>query len=92
MDPFPPRRLNREKTFERLSKLASASPAERVEMLTDESANGLALHQLVRLTGFAPMPATTPNLILVNGQHLVSKAWVEQTATKTCGMADKRFT
>jgi selenocysteine-specific elongation factor len=77
IDPFPPMRLNRAKTFERLSKLAMASPTERVELLTEESAGGLSLNQLVRLTGFSPLPTSTL-LILVNGQHMVSKAWVEQ--------------
>jgi selenocysteine-specific elongation factor len=83
IDPFPPRRLNRAKTFERLTKLAAASAVGRIEMLTDESPNGLAVTQLVRLTGLAPeLVAATPNLIRVNGQHLVSKQWVEQRRQK----------
>ena len=82
-DPFPPRRLNRAKTFERLSALASASPAQRVEILTEESPAGLSISQLVRLTGIPPqLVAQTPNLILVNRQHLVSKRWVEQQRHK----------
>lgn len=83
IDAFPNRRLNRAKTFERLSKLASASPTLRVEMLTDESAMGLSIAQLVRLTGMKPdVIAQTPNLILVNGQHLVSRRWVDQRRQK----------
>jgi selenocysteine-specific elongation factor len=83
IDPFPPRRLNRAKTFERLGKLASASAAHRVEILTEESPTGLSISQLVKLTGSAPeVVVQTPNLILVNGQHLVSKRWVEQRRRK----------
>ena len=79
IDPFPPRRLNRAKTFERLSALASASTEQQVEILTEESPAGLSISQLVRLTGIPPESiAQAPNLILVNGQHLVSKRWVEQ--------------
>jgi len=77
LDAFPPARLNRAKTFERLTKLASASMAERVELLTRENTNGLSLKQLVRLTGVTS-PPLTQNLVLVNGQHLVTKQWIEQ--------------
>jgi selenocysteine-specific elongation factor len=78
MDVFPNRRLNREKTFERLTRLAGATAAQRIEMLVDESANGLSVAQVVRLMGLTPeVVAKTPNLILVNGQQLVSKKWIE---------------
>jgi len=76
VDSFPPRRLNRAKTFERLSKLVPATTAERLELLTQESPSGLSLKQVVRLTGDPVLP-TTPNLILVNGQHLLSREWIE---------------
>jgi len=83
VDPFPPRRLNRAKTFERLSGLTSASAAQRVEILTEESPAGLSISQLVRLTGIPPeIVAQTPNLILVNGQHLLSQGWVERQRHK----------
>ncbi len=83
IDPFPPRRLNRAKTFARLSALGSASGSRRVEILTEESLAGLSVSQLVRLTGIPPDAiAETPNLILVNGQHLLSKLWVEQQRHK----------
>jgi selenocysteine-specific elongation factor len=83
IDPFPPRRLNRAKTFDRLGALASASVEQRVEILVEESPAGLSVSQLVRLTGLAPETvAQTSNLILVNGQHLVSKRWVEQQRRK----------
>jgi len=111
IDPFPPRRLNRVKTFERLGALASAckehaqdghvgaariadfvsrheralcaSEEQRIEILTEESAAGLSVSQLVRLTGIAPETiARTRNLILINGQHLVSKRWVERQRRK----------
>jgi selenocysteine-specific elongation factor len=83
IDPFPPRRLNRAKTFERLAALALASAEQRVEILVEESPAGLSVSQIVRLTG-VPLEviAQTPNLILVNGQHLVSKRWVEQQRRK----------
>jgi selenocysteine-specific elongation factor len=78
MDVFPNKRLNREKTFERLTRLAGATAAQRIEMLVDESANGLSVAQVVRLMGLTPeVVAKTPNLILVNGQQLVSKKWIE---------------
>jgi selenocysteine-specific elongation factor len=83
IDPFPPRRLNRAKTFERLDALASASAEQRVEILTEESAAGLSVSQLVRLTGMPPETiAGSRNLILINGQHLVSKRWVERQRRK----------
>jgi selenocysteine-specific elongation factor len=81
IDAFPPRRLNRAKTFERLNKLAPASAAQRVEILTEESASGLSVAQLIRVTGMASIPPT-PNLILIGGQQLVSKKWVEQRRQK----------
>ncbi len=83
IDAFPPRRLNRAKTFERLSALAAASTEQRVEILTEESAAGLSVSQLVRLTGLTPeIIGQARNLILVNGQHLVSKPWVERQRRK----------
>jgi selenocysteine-specific elongation factor len=83
IDPFPPRRLNRAKTFDRLSALTSAYSEQRIEILTEEKPAGLSVSQLVRLTGFAPETiARTRNLILINGQHLVSKRWVEQQRRK----------
>ncbi len=81
LDAFPPPRLNRTKTFERLAKLAAASIAERVELLTQESASGLSVNQLVRLTGVTP-PPVSENLVLVNGQQMVTKQWIEQRRQK----------
>jgi selenocysteine-specific elongation factor len=81
IDCFPPRRLNRAKTFERLTRLAGASPTQRVELLTDESDLGLSIKQLIRSTGISPIPKT-PNLVLINGQQLVSKRWVERRRQK----------
>ncbi len=81
IDPFPPRRLNRAKTFDRLTKLVNASLAERAELLVQESANGLPVTQLVKLTG-APSIPEVPNLVRVNGQHLVTKLWIEQRRQK----------
>jgi selenocysteine-specific elongation factor len=81
IDPFPPRRINRAKTYERLSKLAAASAAQRIEILIDESPNGLSIKQLIRLTGISSPPRTS-NLTLVNGQHIVSDRWLEQRREK----------
>jgi selenocysteine-specific elongation factor len=79
VDSFPPRRLNKARTVERLNRLTSASAARRIEILTEESSMGISIAQAVRLTGIAPdVVAQTPNLILINGQHLVSKQWIEQ--------------
>ncbi len=83
IDPFPPRRLNRAKTFDRLAALAAASPEQRVEILVEESPVGLSVSQLVRFTGLTPETvAQTPHLILLNGQHLLSKRWVEQQRSR----------
>ncbi len=81
IDSFPPRRLNRARTFERLNRLVKASPAARVEILVEESAQGLSTEQVMRLTGYSTLPRTQ-NLIVVSGQHLVSRAWVEQRRQK----------
>lgn len=81
IEAFPPRRLNRAKTYERLKVLAAASPLQRVELLVNESAHGLSLKQLQRVTGLASIPQS-PELVLVNGQHLVSKRWMEQRRQK----------
>jgi selenocysteine-specific elongation factor len=83
IDPFPPRRLNRTKTLERLGRLAAASAAQRIEILTEESPAGLSISELARLSGIAPaVVVQTPNLILVNGRHFVSQRWVEQRRQK----------
>jgi len=83
IDAFPLRRFNKVKTFDRLSKLATTSAAQRVEILTQENPSGLSIAQATRLTGLTPeLAAQTLNLILVNGQHLVSKQWVEQRRQK----------
>jgi len=83
IDAFPPRRLNRAKTFERLQRLAAVSAAQRVEILVGESTVGLSIQQAVRLTGLTPETvAQTPNLILVNNQHLVSAQWLEERRRK----------
>jgi selenocysteine-specific elongation factor len=83
IDAFPPRRLNRVKTAARLNAL-SAAPGldERIRLLVGEHADGLALKDLVRMTG-APL-AQIQMLAAGNAQLLVSssglvltRAWLE---------------
>ncbi|MGA7409086.1 MAG: selenocysteine-specific translation elongation factor [Bryobacteraceae bacterium] len=51
IDPFPPIRLRRGRTLERLRRLADADVAERVRVLVGETAQGRSLASLVKLTG-----------------------------------------
>ncbi len=51
IDPFPPVRLRRDRTLERLARLADADAAERVRLLVGEAPTGRTLPGLVKLTG-----------------------------------------
>jgi selenocysteine-specific elongation factor len=51
IDPFPPLRLRRDRTLERLRRLADAGLAERVRLLVSEAAQGRSLTSLIKLTG-----------------------------------------
>lgn len=88
IDAFPPARLNRAKTIERLDALAHAGCAKRVQKLIEESINGRRLQDLVRLTG---LPAHAVKALILRNSDLrfiaaaergVSKVWIEQTRQK----------
>jgi selenocysteine-specific elongation factor len=51
IDPFPPVRLRRERTVDRLLKLVAADMSQRVRLLVGESAHGRQLQNLVSATG-----------------------------------------
>lgn len=51
IDPFPPLRLRRDRTLERLRRLMTAGLVERVRLLVGEAAQGRSLTSLVKLTG-----------------------------------------
>ncbi len=51
LDPFPPVRLRRERTVERLLQLVAADMPQRVRLLISESAHGRQLPNLVSATG-----------------------------------------
>ena len=51
IDPFPPLRLRRDRTVERLRRLANSDLAERVRLLVGETMQGRRLTSLVNLTG-----------------------------------------
>ncbi len=88
VDAFPPRRLNRVKTYARLSALLEAEATRRIELLVEESTNGETVSNLVHLTG-APSEAIraavkqSAGLILLEStQRIVSKTWLEQRRQK----------
>jgi selenocysteine-specific elongation factor len=82
VDPFPPVRLNRSRTLSRLHSLSNADPAERIEMLVDESATGRRLTELLRLTGFErnkikELVLSNPQLLFIESADVVvTKAWL----------------
>jgi len=82
IDAFPPRRLKRLRVIERLTRLQKATLNERVQILTEESLQGLLLSALERLCGW---PATeigrsiqdNPELFLhSSSQRVLSKLWL----------------
>ena len=88
IDPFPPARLNRVKTVNRLHTLADAGLAKRVQILIEESATGRKLEDLVRLTGIGEahlrsVVASNSTLVSVEGvQRIVTKAWIAEKRGK----------
>jgi selenocysteine-specific elongation factor len=84
IDAFPPIRLTRAKTAERLKTLAEADDMARVELLVAESAQGRRLANLMRLTGWTQpkirqLAEANPRLILYEaGQRIVSSTWLAQ--------------
>ena len=88
IDPFPPARLNRVKTVNRLHTLADAGLPKRVQILIEESATGRKLEDLVRLTGIGEahlrsVVASNSTLVSVEGvQRIVTKAWIAEKRGK----------
>jgi selenocysteine-specific elongation factor len=83
IDAFPPKRLNRAKTLDRLTSLAKADLAGRIQILVEESAGGQSLQNLLRLTG-APVEALrsairqNSRLLLIDPTQLViSREWID---------------
>jgi selenocysteine-specific elongation factor len=54
IDPFPPLRMRRDRTLERLRRLMTADPAGRVRLLVGEAAQGCSLTSLVQATAIPP--------------------------------------
>jgi selenocysteine-specific elongation factor len=83
VDAFPPRRLNRAKTYARLNILTNADLRTRIALLVDESASGETASNLVHLTGTsvaAIRSAVEKNAELLwidPSQRIVSKMWLE---------------
>ncbi len=88
IDAFPPARLNRARTIQRLELLADADPAARIQILVDESAMGSTVAELVRVTGITPddlrlLILKNPALVLGDAaQRVVTTAWVERKRKK----------
>jgi selenocysteine-specific elongation factor len=84
VDAFPPIRLTRSKTAERLKRLAAGDGMTRLELLVAESAQGRRVANLVHLTGSTQLEITqlaeaNRRLMLCEGgQRIVSRAWLEQ--------------
>ncbi len=51
IDPFPPLRLRRDRTLERLRRLVGADAAERIRVLVGETEQGRSLASLIKVTG-----------------------------------------
>ncbi len=86
IDAFPPKRLNRAKAIARLTLLARADPAHRVQVLVEAARNGLRLDDLVRLTGL-PSDALTQAIrknpaLVATAQFILAKSWIEQRRAK----------
>ncbi len=88
IDAFPPARLNRARTVQRLQSLAEADAATRIQILVEESAMGRGVAELVPLTGIAPedlrsLIVKNPDLVLADtAERVVSKAWIERKRQK----------
>ncbi len=82
LDPFPPIRLNRSKTIDRLHSLSNAGPAAKIELLVEESATGRRLNELLRFTGLEKekikeLVLSNPQLLFIEAAELVvTKSWL----------------
>jgi selenocysteine-specific elongation factor len=84
IDPFPPIRVNRAKTRERLRKLRAADDAGRLRLFVEESTQGRKLSNLVKATGWTPelirnLTAADKRLFFCQEeQRVIGVAWLEQ--------------
>jgi selenocysteine-specific elongation factor len=84
LDPFPPIRVNREKTRARLRTLLTGSDGVRIRTLVEESTQGRKISNLVRTTGWAPeritqlAKADETLTICETEQRIISLAWLQQ--------------
>ena len=82
LDPFPPVRLNRLRTIERLERLAGADDASRIELLVSEAPTGRRVEELLRATGLSrerirELAIANPSLLFVEAHSVViTKAWL----------------
>ena len=88
VDAFPPRRLNRAKTYARLNVLLGADLTRRIELLVEESTNGETVSNLVHVTGAssdairAAAKQSAGLILLDSTQRIISKTWLEQRRQK----------
>ena len=84
LDPFPPIRINRDKTCARLRSLLTGSDGMRIRTLVEESTQGRKISNLVRTTGWTPerikqlAKADETLTICETEQRVVSLVWLEQ--------------
>jgi hypothetical protein len=84
LDPFPPIRVNRQKTSSRLRGLLTGSDSTRLRLLVEESTQGKKISNLVRLTGWTPakirqLAAADEALTLCEVEkRVISLVWLEQ--------------
>ncbi|MFZ0592772.1 MAG: selenocysteine-specific translation elongation factor [Bryobacteraceae bacterium] len=84
LDPFPPIRINREKTSVRLRALLTGSDGIRIRTLVEESTQGRKISNLVRTTGWTPerikelAKADGTLTICETEQRVVGLKWLEQ--------------
>ena len=76
LDAFPPRRLNRPRTFARLEALNGADLSRRIQILLDESVNGRAISDLIRMTGASPTQLQSVIEISFD-ERAVTRRWLE---------------
>ncbi len=88
IDAFPPLRLNRAKTLERLRRLERADLRTRVRILIEESVNGRRTSELVRATGATEpelrnLISNTPDLVFAAAaQRVVTTTWLDRARRK----------
>lgn len=90
LDAHPPLRWNRERTVQRLSRLAAGTPADFVRQLIAESAHGRRLQNLSAVTGIPPsrvkeMIAADRTLVFADQeQRVVTNEWMVTKREQIC--------